>query len=67
MKVIVAGSTGLVGRATIDALLAAPAVKAVTALVRREWRDAPAHPKLAVAVIDFDRPANQRGFAWTEP
>lgn len=56
MKVIVVGSTGLVGRATIDALLAAPAVQAVTALVRREWRDAPGHPKLAVAVIDFDRP-----------
>lgn len=56
MKVVVAGSTGLVGRATIDALLATPEVKAVTALVRREWRDAPAHPKLAVAVLDFDRP-----------
>ena len=55
MKVVVAGSTGLVGRATIDALLARPEVVAVTALVRRPWRDAPPHPKLSVAVIDFDR------------
>jgi uncharacterized protein YbjT (DUF2867 family) len=56
MKVIVAGSTGLVGRATIDALLGTPAVDAVIALARREWHDAPTHPKLAVAVVDFDRP-----------
>jgi len=56
MKVVVAGGTGLVGRAAIDLLLATPAVAAVTALVRREWRDAPPHPKLAVAIIDFDRP-----------
>jgi uncharacterized protein YbjT (DUF2867 family) len=56
MKLVVAGSTGLVGRATIDRLVATPEVDAVTALVRRAWPDAPAHPKLAVAVIDFDRP-----------
>jgi uncharacterized protein YbjT (DUF2867 family) len=56
MRVVVAGSTGLVGRAMIDALLATSAVEAVTALVRREWRDAPAHPKLSVASFDFDRP-----------
>jgi uncharacterized protein YbjT (DUF2867 family) len=56
MKVVVAGSTGLVGRATIDVLLATPTVKAVTALVRREWHDAPVHPKLAVAIIDFGQP-----------
>jgi len=56
MKVVVAGGTGLVGRATIDLLLATPAVEAVTALVRREWREAPVHPRLSVAVIDFERP-----------
>jgi uncharacterized protein YbjT (DUF2867 family) len=56
VRVAVAGGTGLVGRATIQLLLATPAVEAVTALVRREWRDAPAHPRLSVAVIDFERP-----------
>jgi len=55
MKVVVAGSTGLVGRATIDALLAEPSVTAITALVRREWREAPVHRKLAVELVDFDR------------
>lgn len=56
MRVVVAGSSGLVGRATIDALLATPEVDTVTALVRRAWPDAPEHPKLTGAVIDFDRP-----------
>jgi uncharacterized protein YbjT (DUF2867 family) len=55
VNVVVAGSTGLVGRATVAALLAAPEVDAVTALVRRPWPDAPAHPKLTVAEIDFGR------------
>jgi uncharacterized protein YbjT (DUF2867 family) len=55
VKVVVAGGTGLVGRATIDALLVAPQVLSVTALVRREWPDAPRHPRLDVAVVDFDR------------
>jgi uncharacterized protein YbjT (DUF2867 family) len=55
MNVLVAGSTGLVGRATVSALLAAPDVTAVTALVRRAWPEAPADPKLAVLAIDFAR------------
>jgi uncharacterized protein YbjT (DUF2867 family) len=56
VKVVVAGATGLVGRATIDLLLSTPAVGAVTAVVRREWLGAPTHPKLTVGVIAFDRP-----------
>ena len=55
MKVVVAGSTGLVGRATIEALLARPELENVVALVRREWPDAPAHPRLTVRILDFER------------
>lgn len=55
MKVVVAGATGLVGRATIDALLRAPDVTAVTALVRREWGEAPRDPRLTTLRVDFER------------
>jgi uncharacterized protein YbjT (DUF2867 family) len=56
MQVVVAGSTGLVGRHAVELLLAEARVSRVTALVRRAWPDAPADPRLAVTLIDFDHP-----------
>lgn len=50
-RVVLAGATGLVGRAILEGLLADASVAAVHALGRREPRVA--HPKLTPHVVDF--------------
>jgi uncharacterized protein YbjT (DUF2867 family) len=53
MEIWVAGSTGLIGKAFVDVLLAEPAAQCVTALVRRpSWA---AHSKLTELVVDFEQ------------
>ena len=52
MKLLLAGSTGLVGRHVLEQALAHPSIDAVVAPVRRA--SAPAHPKLVAPVVDFD-------------
>jgi uncharacterized protein YbjT (DUF2867 family) len=54
MRVIVAGSTGLVGQACVDLLLRTEAVTQVVALVRRPWAEAPESPQLLVLSVDYD-------------
>ncbi|KAJ5648143.1 hypothetical protein N7490_004515 [Penicillium lividum] len=49
MKIILAGSTGFVGREVLNQCLANPAITSIVALSRR---DLPAHDKLKVAVIE---------------
>jgi len=51
MKLMIVGSTGLVGRHALRIALAHPGVDQVIAPVRRA---APAHPKLHAPVVDFD-------------
>ena len=51
MKLMIVGSTGLVGRHALRIALAHPGVDQVVAPVRRA---APAHPKLHAPVVDFD-------------
>lgn len=51
MKLLLAGSTGLVGREVLRLALEAPRVSAVVAPVRRPL---PPHPKLAAPVVDFE-------------
>ncbi|AJX35743.1 NAD(P)H-binding protein [Burkholderia oklahomensis] len=51
MKLLLVGSTGLVGRHVLDLALADPRVDRVVALARRAL---PAHPKLQAPRIDFD-------------
>lgn len=51
--VLVAGSTGLVGRAIVDRLCASPRVARITALSRRPLDQS--HPKLDVLHVDFER------------
>ena len=52
---LLAGTTGLIGRALLALLLESPHYASVHALLRRSVRDLPAHPKLHVDVIHFDR------------
>lgn len=52
MKLLLVGSTGLVGRHVLELALADPRVDGVTALARRAL---PAHPKLRALRVDFDR------------
>ena len=52
-RALIAGATGLVGTCVLEALLADPAYGAVRVLARRPL--ALDHPKLVVAVTDFDR------------
>lgn len=52
MKLLLVGSTGLVGRHVLGLALADPRVDGVTALARRAL---PAHPKLRALPVDFDR------------
>ncbi|KAJ5965191.1 uncharacterized protein N7479_005067 [Penicillium vulpinum] len=49
MKVILAGSTGFIGREVLSQCLAHPAITSIVALSRR---DLPAHEKLKVALIE---------------
>jgi uncharacterized protein YbjT (DUF2867 family) len=50
---LLAGSTGLIGRALLPLLLASPRYARVHALVRRPPGDLPISPKLQVQVVDF--------------
>ena len=50
---LLAGSTGLIGRALLPLLLASPRYARVHALVRRPAGDLPSSPKLQVQVVDF--------------
>ena len=50
---LLAGSTGLIGRALLPMLLASPRYAQVHALQRRAAPDLPTNPKLQVQVVDF--------------
>ncbi len=52
---LLAGATGLVGRALLTLLLESPHYTSVHALLRRSARDLPTHPKLTVEGVDFER------------
>jgi uncharacterized protein YbjT (DUF2867 family) len=52
-SVLVAGTTGLVGRALVPLLEADPQVALVHALLRRAAVDVPHHPKLQLHLVDF--------------
>ena len=52
VSILLAGATGLVGRALVDELLAAPATAAVHALVRR-MPEAAADPRLHWLAVDY--------------
>ena len=54
-RALLAGTTGLIGRALLTLLLDSPYYTSVHALLRRSVRDLPAHPKLHVDVVDFER------------
>lgn len=54
MRVVVAGSTGLVGSACVNELLRHTDVGEVVALVRRSWSEVPQDPRVHVEPIDFD-------------
>jgi len=54
-RALLAGATGLVGRALLRLLLESPRYGAVHALLRRPVDDLPAQRKLTAAVVDFDR------------
>ena len=50
---LLAGATGLIGRALLTRLLEAPDYSRITALVRRPPTDVAAHPKLDLQIVDF--------------
>ena len=50
---LLAGATGLIGRALLAQLLAAADTRRVTVLVRRAASDIASHPKLALRKVDF--------------
>ena len=50
---LLAGATGLIGRALLARLLDAPDYSRITALVRRPPTDLAAHPKLDLRIVDF--------------
>ena len=50
---LLAGASGLVGRALLSLLLDSPRYRRVQVLLRRTVPDLPEHPGLAVAVVDF--------------
>lgn len=52
---VLAGATGLIGRALLALLLESPRHAQVHALLRRPAADLPVHPKLHTLVVDFDR------------
>jgi uncharacterized protein YbjT (DUF2867 family) len=53
---VLAGASGLVGRALLELLLESPRYRSVQALLRRSTPGLPIHRKLAVKVVDFDEP-----------
>jgi uncharacterized protein YbjT (DUF2867 family) len=52
---LLAGASGLVGRALLALLLDSPRYRRVHALLRRPVPDLPAHAKLQAPIVDFDR------------
>lgn len=52
---ILAGATGLVGRALLSALLASPSYHGVHVLMRRQSGHLEAHPRLKIHEVDFAR------------
>jgi uncharacterized protein YbjT (DUF2867 family) len=52
-RALLAGATGLVGRALLALLLDSPRYRRVQVLLRREAPELAAHRKLTVAVVDF--------------
>jgi len=52
---LLAGASGLVGRALLALLLESPAYGRLHAALRRQVIDLPAHRKLRATVVDFDR------------
>ena len=50
---LLAGASGLVGRALLSLLLDSPRYRRVQVLLRRTVPDLPVHPGLAMAVVDF--------------
>ncbi|MGE5337858.1 MAG: NAD(P)H-binding protein [Gemmatimonadota bacterium] len=52
---LLAGASGLVGRSLLVLLLESPRYAHVHVLLRRTVPDFPAHPKLKVHIVDFDR------------
>jgi uncharacterized protein YbjT (DUF2867 family) len=59
MRLLLVGSTGLVGQQVLGLALADPRVAEVVALVRRPLRD---HPKLRAPVVDFERLPQDAGW-----
>lgn len=51
---LLAGATGLVGRALLPRLLESPRYAQVNVLLRRAAPDLPAHPKLRLLIVDFE-------------
>jgi len=54
-RALLAGASGLVGRALLSRLLQSPHYDRVLALLRRSVPDLPPQPKLDTRVVDFDR------------
>jgi len=54
-RALLAGTTGLIGRALLRRLLDSARYERVHALVRRPVLDMSAHPKLQIHQVDFDR------------
>ena len=52
---LIAGASGLIGRALLPLLLDSPHHTQVHALLRRPVEDLPAHPKLQIHLVDFER------------
>ena len=52
---LLAGTSGLIGRALLALLLESPHYARVLALLRHSAHDLPAHPKLHIDVVDFER------------
>ena len=53
-RALLAGTTGLIGRALLPLLLGSPRYERVHALVRRAVPDLPADSKLQIHQVDFD-------------
>jgi uncharacterized protein YbjT (DUF2867 family) len=54
-RALLAGASGLIGRALLQLLLDAPRYAQVHALLRRQVPDLPPHAKLTVHCVEFDR------------
>lgn len=52
-RALLAGASGLVGRALLSLLIESPLYRRAHLLLRRHMANLPAHPKLTYAVVDF--------------